>query len=387
MTNRIAISREQEIFVTLETVRGTLAPPAASGFIVAAGDGSIRQQPSFTNSSEIRNSRDILDRFQDRTPPGDWSFSVYASPSGSKGVAPQEDTLMTCLFGTKTVNAATSVVYTLNTIKPSFSLWMKKSHTVFHASGATVGNGKTALATKDGTKIDFSGKFMKMGWAGTTVTAATVSSAATTFTVAADEEKKYTIGAMIEFVESDVAKNNSAAGYTITDINYSTHTISFSPGAEEEITSGSTVRGWLPTGTKVGIPLESRKGIAALDGTNFPVQSMDITIADDPKYLEDEITESGYTEDYAEDERNVSGTIAVYFRQDDVGYFYDGLNNEERALKMIVGNVAGNILEFEMTRTSLSVPDIANSSPTLALNMPYMALGTDGEDSITATYK
>jgi hypothetical protein len=114
---------------------------------------------------------------------------------------------------------------------------------------------------------------------------------------------------------------------------------------------------------------------------------MEVDITDDPQYLEDEITTSGYTEDYAETERSVAGSVAVYFRTDDAGYFYDGLNNAEVPLQMTVGTVAGSIVEVLMERTILSVPEIQESDPTLALNMPFQALGDDGEDSISITYK
>lgn len=385
MANRIAISREQQIFVVKETTRGTLKAPTATGLIIAAGEGTIKQQPSFTNSSEIRNSRDILNRFQDRTPPGDWSIPLYASPSGSAGTAPQEDVLMECLFGKKTVNAGVSVVYSLAMLKSSFSIWIKKGHTVFNASGATVGSGKTALATKDGTKLDFSGKFMKMGWAGEDALASAAIIGATTITVG--DARKYTVGSMIEFVEGTAVKNNTNAGYKVSIANTSTNVLTITPGLEEALDNASIVRGWLPTGTEVGTPLESRKGSAELDTVPFNVQSMDVNISDEPKYLEDEITTSGYAEEYAEDERQVSGTLAVYFRQDDVGFFSDGLNNVEKELTMVVGNVAGSIMEWNMERVSLSVPDVTSSSPTLALSIPYMALGTDGEDSIEVTYK
>ena len=232
MANTIAIARNQKIFAVKETVRGTLVPPATGNLIIAAGMGSINQQPSFTNSPEINASRDIINRFQDRTPPGSWSFPVLLRPSGTAGTAPQEDVLMECLLGTKTVTSETSVVYTPALEKPSFSIWMKKDHTVFFGSGATVGSAKFSLATKGGATVELSGKFMKMGWAGTDTTVGTIASAATAITVA--DARKFTVGARFEFVEAGVAKNNSGAGYAVTAVDTDTNTLTIgSPGAEE----------------------------------------------------------------------------------------------------------------------------------------------------------
>ena len=385
MANNTAIARIQSVFVVEETTKGTLVPPTSTDVVVAAGMASINQQPSFTNSSNVRNSRDVIERFQDKTPPGDWSVPVYVTPSGAAGTAPQEDVLLKSLLGAKTVNAGVSVVYSPALTKPSFSLWVKKDHFVMGLSGCTVGSAKFALATKDGAKLELSGQGMKMVWAGTGATAALAASAATSIVV--DDASKYTVDARIEFVESDVVKNNSAAGYRVTAVDTDTDTITITPGLEEEITSGSVVRGWVPEGTEVGAPIESRKGYAELDGTSFNVQSMDCTISDSPKYLDDEITQSGYVEEYAETERNISGTVKIYFRENDAKYFHDGLNSVDRELAMIIGDTAGSIVEITQPKAQLSVPAIEEADPTVALSMPYIGLGTDGEDSISITYK
>ncbi len=191
---------------------------------------------------------------------------------------------------------------------------------------------------------------------------------------------------MIEFVESDVVKNNSDSGYTITDINNTTEVLTVSPVLEEELDSGTIVRGWLPTGTEVGDPVENRAGVAKLDGSAFPIQTMDCSIADAPKFLDDEISDSDYITDYAETERSVSGTVSIYFRQDDVHYFYDGINNASVALSMVIGSTAGSIITIAMPTCSMSVPEVADQDPTVALSMPYQALGSSGEDSISIVY-
>ena len=385
MANYTAIARIQSVFVVEETTKGVLVPPTNTDLVIAAGMASINQQPSFTNSSNVRNSRDVLERFQDKTPPSEWSCPVYVTPSGVLGTPPQESVLLKSLLGKETINAGVSVVYSPALTKPSFSMWLKKDHTVFHHSGCTVGSGKFSLATKDGAKLELSGQGMKMGWAGTDETAALAAESAVSVVVL--DAKKYTEGALIEFVESDVVKNNSGAGYEVTDVNTTTNTLTIADGLEEEIASGSVVRGWLPDGTETGAPLSSRKGYATIDGVDFPVQSMDCNISDAPKYLDDEITQSGYVEDYAETERNVSGTAKIYFRQDDVGYFHDGLNSVSRELEMVIGDTAGSIVEIAQPNASLSVPSIEEADPTVALSMPYVGLGTDGEDSISITYK
>jgi len=385
-TNTIAIARQQVIFVKKETTAGTLVFPAGGDVVVAAGIGSIVQQPSFSDSDEIVDSRDVLSRFQDKYQAGDWSFPVYACPSGTAGTAPSEDVLMESLMGTKTVNAGTSVVYTLATAKPSFSMWMKKGHTVFFASGATVGALKSSLETKGGHKLEFSGQFMGMGWAGTdTLDAAALISATS---VVVHDAKKFSVGGHVEFVEGTTVYD-ATTGYAVTEVVIATNTLTISPGLEAALDDESIIRPYLPTASAVGTPLENRKGYATIETVTTPLRSMNLNISDAPKYLDDEITSANFPTAYVETKRAVDGTIDVYFRENDLKYFYDGYNASpagDIALQMIVGSTAGSIVTYDMPTSSLSVPALEDADPTVALNMPYKALGSSGEDSISITY-
>lgn len=385
MPNQIANAREQELFIVKETTAGTLVPPTAASYVIAAGEvPAPNQQPSFTNSSEVRNTRGLRNRFQDKTGAGDWSIPLYVTPSGAAGTAPQEDVLMECLFGTKTVNGGTSVVYSLANTKPSFSMWLKKDHTVFWAKGCTVNSFKVMDETKDGAKMEFSGQFMRTGQAGTdTLDGA----AATTDTViSVDDAKKFSVGSFVEFVESGVTYNNTNAGYEITAVSVSGGTVTITPGLETDLDDASTIQGWLPTGTEVGSPIEARTGAVTIDTVAFAHNSFELNISDEVKYLDDEITTDGYPDTYVEDTRSVSGTTSLYFRQEDVKYYYDGQNNTEKAIAFSIGTAAGSILTFDMAVNIFDVPSLENVSPTLALRMNYTSLETNGNDEITATY-
>lgn len=386
-TNTIAIARQQVVYAKLETTKGTLVFPAGTDVVVAAGPGSINQQPAFSDSDEIINSRDTINRFQDKYPPGEWSFPVYARPSGTAGTAPSEDVLMESLLGDKTVTGGTSVAYTLATTKPSFSLWMKKGHTIFFASGATAGSLKTTLETKGGHKMEFSGQFMAMGWAGTCTLDAAALIEATSVVV--HDAKKFSVGARVEFVEGVNTYNNTAAGYTVTAVNVATNTLTISPMLEAALDDESIIRGYLPTASAVGTPLENRKGYATFDAVTTPLQTMNVNISDMPKYLDDEVSDADYPTEYIETKRAIDGSASVYFRENDLKYFYDGYNATaagDVALALIVGDTAGSIVTYAMPTTSLSVPSLEDAEPTVALNIPYKALGSSGEDSISITY-
>jgi len=380
MTNPIGIARKQQIFVTEETTRGTLVAPAAADLIVAAGFAAIGQQPSYTDSPEIVDTRDLLAQFQDRNPAGTWSFPIIVRPSGTAGDAPNGDVLYKSLMGTKTVTASTSVAYTPAATKPSFSIWVKKDHTVLFASGATVGKAEITAATTGGLTIAMSGQFMQLGWAGTDALAATAAALDTTITV--DDAKKYTVGAMISVGTDD----NSGAGYEVTAVNTTTNVLTVSPAIVTGASLGDTVEGFLPTGTQTSTPLENRLSSAKIASSTVPIKGMSLTITDDPKYLEDEISSVDYPTEYAEVQRDISGSLDLYFRQDDLDYFSDGLAGNEQAVELDCGDTTGAKIQIAMPTTRLSVPDIQEADPTVSLNIPIKALGSSGGDSISITF-
>ncbi len=380
MANRIARAREQVVFAVAETTRGTLVAPAASDLVVVAGYAKLGQQPSYTDSPEIVDSRDIIADFQDRTPAGTWSFPIIIRPSGSLGVEPNGSVLYESLLGTRTVNAGASVVYSPAIEKPSFSLWVKKSHSVMHASGCTVGKATLRTGAKGGLTLELSGGFMQMGWAGEDTLAADAAQGATDITVG--DARKYTVGAMVQLEGDD----NGGSGYQVTAVNTTTNVVTLASGLAVGGSAGDAVSGWLPTGSQTSNPLENRKSSAEIAGSSLPIKSMEVTITDDVQYLEDEISTDDYPTEYVESTRQVGGSLEVYFRQDDLVYFQAGRSGTEQAVALVCGDTAGSRVRVEMPRARLAVPDIQEADPTVALQMPLKALGTDGEDSISFTF-
>lgn len=385
MTNSIAIAREQEIFAVKEATRGTLQKPTAGSYVIGAGFAVLNQQPSYTESEEVVNTRDVVDRFQDRFEPGDWEIPMYARPSGSLGVAPMASDLYECMMGVKTVNAGTSVVYSQAITKPSFSLWQKKDHTVFWARGCSVGKVEVTLETTGAVKLMLSGQCMERGWTGTDTLNGGEPISETDVVVT--DAKKYKAGGYVEFVSSGTTYNNSGAGYAVSSVNYTTETVTISPGLEIALNDGDTIKPWLPTGTVVGNPIESRAGKAVVNSVDTPVLGMNYSIEDQPEYLVDEITLTDYPEEYVETKRNITGSLDLYMRQDDIHYFYDGENNNVLPLKMVAGDTAGSIMEIETPQTSINAPEIEEVDPTISIKMEFFALGSAGEDSATITFK
>lgn len=88
----IGVSRKQRVFAVLEDTEGTLKFPAAANFIRPAGDAVMNQSPDFFDSEEKQDTLDVLDQFQNATPPGDFTLPMYLRTVASYAT-PQGDAL------------------------------------------------------------------------------------------------------------------------------------------------------------------------------------------------------------------------------------------------------------------------------------------------------
>jgi len=377
MANRVGRYIEQVGFACLETSKGQIAyPQTPEEFIIGAGAIEINQQPTYTNSEEIINSLDVIDRFQDQVGAGTFTVPMYLRPSGTPGDLPAGPVLYQSLMGKVAVNAGTDVEFSQSIEKPSFTLWVKKSHTVFFGVGACADTGALNITNKGGSLITFSGGFMRMGWAGEDMLAADAVVGSDTIEV--EDASKFTADALIQIGSND----NNGDGHKIASVDYVNNTLTLVDPMPETITI-DVVKGYLPESlqTIVGSPLENRKTVLDLDGSPFKIKSLDLSIGSPVVYQVDEITEAGYPEDYVEDTRNITGTISMLFRSDDLGLFRKGYNNVTNQVVVTIGDTPGSQFEITLPKSQLDVPAVASSKPTLDLSMGLTALGTSGEDS------
>jgi len=377
MSNTVALANEQTCFCVLETTKGTAVfPSAAAQLVVGAGVIDINQQPTFSNSEEIVDSLDVIDRFQDQIGAGTFNIPAYIRPSGAAGTAPMAGVLFKSLMGLETVVGSTSVTYGQATTKPSFTLWVKKSHTVFFGTGACVDKGSLNMTNKGGAMITFSGGFMQMGWAGTDEVDGIVSGSTS---VTVQDGKKFTAGAFVKIGSDD----NTGAGYRIASVSGNVLTMDDSISCADE----AVIAGWIPDSySVVGAPLESKETGITIDGAAARLKSLNLDISSPAVYQVDEITTSQYAEDYVEDTRAITGSIDLLFRQDDLSLFYDGLNDVSKAIIATVGSAGGSICKITFPYAELEVPTVTSNKPTVDLNATLTALGSSGEDSATIAF-
>lgn len=387
LNNKLTLSREHKIFVVAETTKGTLAFPASANLVVPAGYGSISQVPTYTDSEEIVDSRSLIDQFRDALPSGDWSLPMYIRPSGTAGVAPQGGALLKAQFGTETVVGSTSVTYSLAKQLPSFSIWTKYGDTVFFASGASADTAKLGISKKGALKLDMNGKFMAMGWCGTDELSAAIDYVATPITaIPVKDAKKYTVGGKIMVGTDD----NAGLGYAITAVNVTTNILTIATGLDTDQAVDTVVAPFLPAGTIVGSPVESRTATVSFDGgsTTTKIKGLDLTFSNSVQYMEDEISDDENPTDYVEGQRSVTGSVTILMRRDDLGYFYDGLAaGVEKEIEISFGEaVAGQRGSITMAAARIKAPTLSPTAPTVELKMDITALGTTGEDEISMLF-
>jgi len=354
-----AFSNEEECFILKETVCGTLVKPTTSDRIFSVGPVEFTQEQEFLDDEQVRPSASMLSKIKGRKNPGEWSMNTYVKPSGSPGTAPEHDVLYDCAMGEKTVNGGTSVVYSLANQLDAFSMWVKKGHTVYSFRGTAVQGMEHGVSGDAISGASWSGNYMEQGWAGTATAHGTYSGSETEIVMKPKNSLRYTIGMFIVVDDND----NSGAGYEITDVNYTTDTLTISPALDGAPTQGTDpgVTPWWPTaGAEVGEPVHGKLGMVTIDGEDAIVLSGNVTLTNNIKYYVDEKNNVWTAERFGRPgKRAVEGTLEAYFMQAGPTYFYRAEYQIADALLIPAGNVSGYIME-------LSLPYAEYGTPTLS---------------------
>ena len=458
MTNTIAKSRELSAFVVEETTKGTLAYPTVdTEMLVLTEQPTMKQQPTFSDSKEINDTLDTLDRFQDQIGAGQFTLDFYNRPAGA-GVVPMGGVLFESIQGADpAVSSGVSVEYAQAKTKTPFSVWYKQGHTVYNAAGGCAETLKMNLTNKGAFECNFGGGFMKKGWAGTdSASAATASGTASGYTI--NEVSGYTTGDTVltlqsgagtvldndiltfsgdltnYFVETGLVASGSgditlkAPGLTqplgdsssMTLLGNSNIAVTngklFTAGALVQVAAdtnsnvgykitsivgndlffdvpitcadAAVVKGFIPvTFSAVGAPVESKNNTISFDGITKILKSLTIDIASPVEWQNEEINESGYVESYVESKRTIKITADSLFREQDLQYFYDALDNAQIPIIATMDGGAGKTCTINLLYTELEEPAVTAGENTVSLSLGGVCLGdTAGENSATIVF-
>ncbi len=388
----IAIGRDVIVFAKEETTPGTAIFPAATDAIFLTGEGSFKQQRGFLPDQQRRNTLSKVAQYKARLEPGEWSFPAYIKPCGTAGTAPECGHLLKGLFGKETVVGGTSVTYELlgpDSDLPTYSIWFRLGHTVFANLGCVVNSADvTVKAGNDDDSIvgiTFSGNFMRQIRSGTDKLASAASAETTTITV--DNARKFMVGSIIQIGDD----NNSGSGYEVTDVDYETNILTFTPGLVTAQAVDAIVKGYLPTPTEVGEPVHGRLGNVTFDEdsspVNVPILQADIGINNNIKVLNEEKNDTDYPSGYIRgSEREVTLSIQAYFTRDAMARYYEIDEQLQKEIKVPAGDTAGKRLRFEFPQVELSTAEISGGEECI-LTMTKLPLATSSfEDEVKLVF-
>lgn len=378
MTN-IAKLRSQSVFFIEESVPGVIAYPTVTDFKILALDlVKMDQETPKIKSPEITgDTRDVIGLCNGLTPAGSWSVGVLSRPI-APGLEPQESPLMAAAFGELVAVAGQYVDYKLNVSKKTYTLWRSSGHTVYYATGCTCNSYTESLGSECELRLMFEGNFMRMGWAGTTSVSTITGS-----TITVGESDRFSVGSKIEL--EDVAgqiDNNGGAGWIIVSKTGSSVDVS---GAPTGITAVK-IRGFLPTGLESGAPLPARPAEVTVGLYVAKVRTLSVTFTDNIGYVEDELSSSGYPSAYFEGQREVSGSMTLYFREDDTDFFEWAKTNVGKIIKIDMKGPTGHSRVTTLADTRFTNVVLNNDDPALGIQINFMATGTVAEDSIIVRY-
>lgn len=375
----IQLGRKAQIFVKKEDIPGTIQYPVVADLIVPSGMGEFNQVPSYTDSTEIRDSRSLYDRFQDQNPAGSWNLPMYCRPSGTAGTKPDGDVLLEAAFGKgESLSTPDRYVYSLvNTDHITMSIFFAYQDMIFAILGATANEFKTNLVNKGAVNFNFAGGFMTALWAGK----AEIASAATdtvTFSTEADTQK-FRPGMKIQFYDVSATTwfSNTNAGYLIEAVNESAKTLTIDPDVSEFTPDAlDLVQGWLPTGVEAGDPIAARTGTVEFDTPVVKLLSVDYTLNNNFSYMEDEISTEDYPTAFVADKRSVTAACSIYLRTDDLPYFRKGQKQTKVVLVMKAGDTAGSMIELKIKNAVGNVPAVSGDIQK-QLAIEFKGLATD----------
>src|SRR3989339_639442 len=313
----IARTKDQFAFVKLESLRGVLALPATADSVVLAESIATSQNPSYSDSPEIQNTRGVLERFADGLPAGEFPLKVLSRPTGV-GSLPMGSPLFESLMGTK-VQGASDVQYSQALTKPSFSICYRKGHMVYYCLGATSSEMSLEVSKKGAVTLEFKGKFMQRICMGDDALAATATAAASSIQVS--DAKRFMVGGYV--YNPACADNNggpdlgAGTGYKITAINSVTNSLTLATNLAFAWAANEEVMGYLPQETALGTPILNKDTLVKINGVTGMIRSLSLNINDPCEYLEEEINGSPFPVEYVEGDRKITGSIKRYFRKTD----------------------------------------------------------------------
>jgi hypothetical protein len=186
------------------------------------------------------------------------------------------------------------------------------------------------------------------------------------------------------------SEDNSGAGFSVTAVDTSADTITISPALSAAPSAGVVVAGFLPTPSLAGAPVEGRSaaGQITLDGASLLVTSLDLELSNALKPDEEELSGDQYPSAIYEGPRQVTATINARFLRKYAAWFAQARSQEQGALVVALGDVAGGKLRVEVPHGVFDTPEMGGDEIQRTMSVKLTGLASASlEDELTLTYE
>lgn len=394
MSGNIATAHNSAVFVAAETVPGTKVWPTNCILIT---EGDSKQERQFIESKELVESRGKPGQIAGPYKAGEFNFGAYLKPSGVLGTPPSMGPVLKAWMGTETIVGATSVTYGLASLGDpiqTLSVLFRKGHKVTWIGGWSVDKGTPTI--KGGSESDdsilsvaFSGQYMNKTYVEATTVAVAIdggTTPTTTFTVTNPQKLASGVTQKINIGTDD----NTAAGFTITDVNQTTGVVTVTPAIATDQAIGAYVVGFIPPITDIGTPVHCNFGAVQQDSGDglVDITVMEVTseMTNGFKVKEDEKTNSDFPILVTDPEKRMITVGLSQYCRADTGDAYDfhADNQTDLTLNVMAGNTAGSRCEFKFSGVQIKTPEFSGDAEitTTVAGESYDPSGSDNNFKI-----
>jgi len=372
------LGRQERFYAEAETTFGTLVKATSAGAIKTLGT-SMDYQQARIDRMDRRQTRSLLERITAKREVS-WNANGYLIPSGTNTTPPDIGPLLVAAFGTETVGGS-DVQYSLASGQDalgSLSLTREVSGVVAEACvGAWVDKFTINVSGGDPPTWNAEGGAANHIGTGTSTLLNGLSGGETDVDVQAADVENFENGSVISVGSSDNHEVTAGGG---------TGTLTVTPAIVGAQLAGVEIKPYVPTETTAGSPISGVLGSIDLDGASLPFTSFEFSLTNNVKPIGDEAFQVGVT-DYVLLGREVTGSIGVRARKDQIIHLGKRKTFTVRDLQVVMGTVAGKMFTvdldtIEIEFNALDVPQVEEALITL----PYRALGASGEDECLLTH-
>lgn len=372
-----ALGRQRKFFAKAETTYATGVTPAASDAIKVLKTNMAFKQAR-EDRMDSRASASVLESITGRKEVT-WGCEGYLIPSGTAGTAPDIGVLIKAIMGIETVNAVTSVVYTLTasqSVRASLSLLREWSVVASERCVGAVPHTMNLKASGgERPRISFEGFASDLYGTGRTTLNGALSGGETSVPV--------TDGSFLE-AGSLISIGSSTGPHTVTAV--STNTLTVTPSVSGAQSDLAEVIPYVPSETTAGSPVAGITGSFVIAGTTIPVTGFELSIKTNDAPVDDEAFQSTVT-DYIPGFREVTGKFDIRVRRDLYKWIRAAKLFGVRDLAVTIGATAGSILTVDMNYTELDFGELEDSeAEVVKCSIPFKCKGSSGEDEVSLTF-